>query len=113
VASGGFSDFTIDAVVRRAGVARMTVYYQFGSKVELLETLCDSLAILGGMEQLAAAFQRPEPLDALAEFIATFGRFWDSGFEIFDTLASTTRSFEEVAPLVHRIARAVLGPGDR
>jgi AcrR family transcriptional regulator len=172
VASNGFSGFSIDAVARQADVARMTVYYQFGSKIGLLEALCDSLASSGGMEQLASAFRQPEPLDALKEYITIFGRFWESdrlvtrrlrglaaldpdfeqvirarderrrhglrvivgrlvekygrpvpeafdetvnilytliAFEFFDTLASPTRSVEEVTPVVHRLARAALG----
>ncbi|HEX2032869.1 MAG TPA: TetR/AcrR family transcriptional regulator [Chloroflexota bacterium] len=78
VAGGGFSGFTIDAVARQAGVARMTVYYQFGSKRGLLEALFDSLAAGGGMRELARAFQCPDPRDGLADFIATFARFWGS-----------------------------------
>src|SRR5690349_20586386 len=78
MANDGFSGFSIDAVARQADVARMTVYHQFGSKIGLLEALCDSLAAQGGMEQLAGAFRRAEPLDALAEYIMVFGRFWDS-----------------------------------
>jgi AcrR family transcriptional regulator len=78
MAGGGPGGFSIDAVARQAGVARMTVYHQFGSKLGLLEGLFDDLAARGGMERLAAAFARPEPLEALAEFIATFGRFWAS-----------------------------------
>ena len=77
-ASGGFTGFTIDAVAAQAGVARMTVYYQFGSKAGLLEALFDDLAARGGMDQLPAAFSRADPLDALAEFIALFCRFWAS-----------------------------------
>ena len=76
--SSGFSGFSIDAVARQADVARMTVYHQFGSKIGLLEALSDSLAAHGGMEHLADAFRRPEPLDALDEYITVFGRFWDS-----------------------------------
>jgi AcrR family transcriptional regulator len=78
IASDGFSGFSIDAVARQADVARMTVYHQFGSKIGLLEALCDSLAIYGGMEQLASAFHRPEPLKALSEYIRVFGRFWQA-----------------------------------
>src|SRR5689334_17811451 len=70
--------FSVDAIARQAGVARMTVYYQFGSKVGLLEALCDDLASRGRIERLAIAFGHPEPLDALAEFIATFAHFWTS-----------------------------------
>jgi AcrR family transcriptional regulator len=76
--SSGFSGFSIDAVARQADVARMTVYHQFGSKIGLLEALSDSLAAHGGMEHLADAFRRPEPPDALDEYITVFGRFWDS-----------------------------------
>ncbi len=78
VASDGFSGFSIDAVARKADVARMTVYHQFGSKIGLLEALSDSLAAHGGMEHLADAFRRPEPLDALDEYITVFGRFWSA-----------------------------------
>ena len=78
IASDGFAGFSIDAVARQADVARMTVYHQFGSKIGLLEALCDSLASSGGMEQLAFAFRRPEPLDGLDEYIKVFGGFWQS-----------------------------------
>src|SRR5258708_19827657 len=56
----------------------MTVYHQFGSKIGLLEALSDSLAAHGGMELLADAFRRPEPLDALDEYITVFSRFWNA-----------------------------------
>src|SRR5947209_5962753 len=78
VAREGFSGFTIDAVARQAGVARMTVYYQFGSKLGLLEALFDDLAARGQMQQLAAAFQQPDALVSLEDYIAVFGRFWTS-----------------------------------
>ncbi len=172
ISSDSFSGFSIDAVARQADVARMTVYHQFGSKIGLLEALCDSLASYGGMEQLALAFRRPEPHEALDEYIMVFGRFWQSdrlvtrrlrglaaldpdfeqvirtrderrrkglrviigrfaekygrpapasldeavdilytliSFECFDTLAGPTRSMQEVAPVVQRLARAALG----
>lgn len=51
----GYARFSIEAVARQADVARMTVYHQFGSKIGLLEALCDSLAASGGMEHLATA----------------------------------------------------------
>ncbi len=95
----GFSGFSIDAVARQADVARMTVYHQFGSKVGLLEALCDSLAASGGMEQLASAFRRPQPLDALDEYITVFGRFWESDRPVtrrLRGLAALDADFEQV-----------------
>jgi len=70
--------FSVEEVARRAGVARMTVYYQFGSLGGLLEGLCDSLAVAGGMNHLAEAFQRPDPLEAIDHFVAVFTGFWES-----------------------------------
>lgn len=78
--------FSIDAVAKVADVARMTVYYQFGSKAGLLEALFDDLAAKGGMQSLATAFQKPDPLDGLDAFIGVFCRFWASDQVIFRRL---------------------------
>jgi AcrR family transcriptional regulator len=74
--SNTYTAFTVDAVAKRADVARATVYYQFGSKTGILEALCDALAEEGNIADLANAFTEPEPLRALARFIAVFGGFW-------------------------------------
>lgn len=76
-APGGVAGVTVEAVARHADVSRMTVYYQFGSKAGLLEALFDQLATTGGLPQsVAAAFGQPDPRDALAGYVAAFGRFW-------------------------------------
>src|SRR5438445_6425238 len=72
------SSFSIDAVARRADVARMTVYYQFGSKRGLLEALFDSLAARGGLRGLPSTFRQTDPRVALDGLIDVFGRFWSS-----------------------------------
>jgi|SRR5580704_7522835 AcrR family transcriptional regulator len=74
----GLAGFSVDAVAREAGVARMTVYYQFTSRLGLLDALFDDLAERGGMTALPAAFSTPDPLEALDALIAAFCRFWDS-----------------------------------
>jgi len=97
--SNGFSGFSMEAVARRAAVARMTVYHQFGSKIGLLEALCDSLAASGGMEQLATAFRQPEPLDALMEYITVFSHFWNADRLVLRRLrglAALDPDFEQV-----------------
>ena len=76
--SAGITSFSIDAVARQANVARMTVYYQFGSKVGLLEAICDTLAANGGITQLANVFQLADPHVMLAEYIRLFSKFWDT-----------------------------------
>lgn len=172
VSSRGIGAFSIEAVARRAGVARMTVYYQFGSKRGLLEALFDDIASRSLATELPAAFSRPEPLDALAGFIDAFVAFWSSerpvirrirsiaaldsglepalrarderrraglrvimqrlaenygkprpeelddvvdvlhtltGFETYDTLAGATRTSEDVAGWLRRLALTFLG----
>jgi AcrR family transcriptional regulator len=167
--------FSVDAVAKQAGVARATVYNQFGNKLGLLEALFDDLARRGGMFELGEAFRKEDPLDALNEFVAAFGRFWTTdriiirrlhamitldsemakaeaerlerrrkglraivgrlnekykfgtdlpldeiieiahaltGFETFDALAGTTRSPEEVVPIVQKLILEVMGLHD-
>jgi AcrR family transcriptional regulator len=80
--------FSVEEVARRAGVARMTIYYQFGSLSGLLEALCDSLAMAGGMAQLADAFRSPDALAALDRFIEVFTRFWESDRAVLRSLGA-------------------------
>jgi AcrR family transcriptional regulator len=63
-------------VAERAGVSRMTVYYQFGAKADLMEALFDDLARRGRMDQLGEAFRNPDPVEALMRFIEVFCGFW-------------------------------------
>jgi AcrR family transcriptional regulator len=67
---------SIDAVAARAGVARMTVYYQFGSKSGLLEALFDSLGGPHFRSELPAVMSESDPVVALARLIDVFCRFW-------------------------------------
>jgi AcrR family transcriptional regulator len=75
-ADGGVSGFTIDAVAEQAGVARMTVYYQFGSKGGLLEALLDDIARRGGIDNMAGAFSQTDPVLALHAFIGVLGHLF-------------------------------------
>src|SRR5256885_15833293 len=65
----GSAKFSVEAVARQAGVARMTVYYQFGSMRGLIDGICDSLAIAGGIDRFAAALRRAAPPAGFGEFI--------------------------------------------
>ena len=73
---GDSEPFSLDAVARRAGVARMTVYNRFGSKAGLLEALFDSIAKTGEFARMADVFRETDPIATLDAFVALFGRFW-------------------------------------
>ncbi|MBO1414237.1 TetR/AcrR family transcriptional regulator [Streptomyces sp. FH025] len=67
---------SLDAVAKRADVARATVYYQYGSKTRLLEAVCDALAAEGGMAHLADAFGHADPWTAVDRFVEVMAGFW-------------------------------------
>jgi AcrR family transcriptional regulator len=70
---------SIDAIAQQAGVARMTVYYQFKSRAGLIEALFDDHATRGGLTTaLPAAFTIADPLAALDAAIAAFCHLWGS-----------------------------------
>jgi AcrR family transcriptional regulator len=97
-APGGIAGVTVEAVARHADVARMTIYYQFGSKAGLLEALFDQLATTGQLPQgAAAAFRQADPLEALACYVAAFGRFWASERLVLRRLRSLAALDPELA----------------
>jgi len=111
MAGDGFAGFTIDAVARQASVARMTVYYQFGSKVGLLEALSDDLAARGQIQRLAEVFAQVEPLDVLDRYIATFAHFWGAdrlATRRLRALAALDSDFEQVVRARDERRRMVL-----
>ncbi|MRH90268.1 TetR family transcriptional regulator [Nocardia sp. SYP-A9097] len=66
----------MNSIARRADVSRATVYYQFGTKLGLLEALCDDLAERGRMQRLAEAFSQPDARVGLRIFVEVIAGFW-------------------------------------
>jgi AcrR family transcriptional regulator len=71
--SGGFS---LEAVARKAGVTRLTVYNQFGSRRALLEAVFDERAARGGLHRIAEAMATTDPHAGLLQVISIFCDFW-------------------------------------
>src|SRR5262245_3901167 len=92
--------FSIDAVARRAGVARMTIYNQFESKAGLLEALFDSLAVRGPLGQMVDIFQERDPLVALDAYVAMFGRFWTASRLAHGRLRAAALHDDELAAAI-------------
>ena len=92
--------FSIDAVARRAGVARMTVYNQFESKAGLLEALFDSLAQHGALAGMAEIFKVPDTLEALDQYVAIFGRFWTTNRRAHRRLRAAALHDDELAAAI-------------
>jgi AcrR family transcriptional regulator len=69
-------DFSLEAVAREAGITRLTVYNQFGSRRALLESAFDSLATQGGLYRMREAMTDPDPRAGLDQLVAIFCDFW-------------------------------------
>jgi AcrR family transcriptional regulator len=95
-----YTAFTVDAVAKRADVARATVYYQFGSKTGLLEALCDALAERGGMAELARVFTASDPDEALRLLVDAFARFWGSDRLVMRRLRALAALDPDVATVI-------------
>lgn len=74
--AGELKGFSLQAVARRAGVSRLTVYNQFGSRRGLLEAVFDETARAGGLFGLAEVFAMADTHAALARTVEVFCRFW-------------------------------------
>ena len=98
--------FSIDAVARRAKVARMTVYNQFESKGGLLEDLFDSIAERGAFGQMGDVFGIADPDDALDAFVGLFGKFWGSS-------RRAHRKLRAAALLDEELDRAMIARNER
>ncbi|MBW8881081.1 MAG: TetR/AcrR family transcriptional regulator [Asticcacaulis sp.] len=74
----GSSLVSMDAVAKAAGVTRLTVYKQFGSRRGLLEAVFDENARRGGIYRMAEAMQNPDGRAALKQAIDIMCEFWGS-----------------------------------
>ncbi len=97
-ADAGVREFTMEAVARQAGVSRVTVYYQFGSRRELLDASFDELAERGGIaDGLSSAFRQVEAGAVLDGVVDAFMTLWaaePSAMRRFRSLAAVDPSLE-------------------
>jgi AcrR family transcriptional regulator len=73
----GLQSLSLEAVAREAGVSRLTVYNQFGSRRGLLEAVFDDRARWGGLHRIAEAMAKRDSRAALARVVEIFCAFWD------------------------------------
>jgi AcrR family transcriptional regulator len=82
--------FSIDALARHAGVARITVYDHFGTREALLDAVFDQLAESGGLLNLPEAFLEPDPARALEHFVDIFCGFYATHRDLLRRLNALT-----------------------
>jgi len=75
---GGLGGFSLDSVAKAAGVTRLTVYNQFGSRRGLLEAVFDDIAARGRLATIPEALSLADPRQSLDAIIERFCAFWSS-----------------------------------
>ncbi len=75
---GVFHESTVEQVAERAEVSRATLYQHFGSRLELVDAICDTMAGNPALLRIREVVELPDPEEALAETIAGSARFWSS-----------------------------------
>jgi AcrR family transcriptional regulator len=72
----GLQSLSLESVAAQAGVTRLTVYNQFGSRRGLLEAVFDDVAFRGGLYRIPEAMADRDPRAALRRLVAIFCDFW-------------------------------------
>lgn len=80
--------FSLEAVARRAGVTRMTVYNQFGSKGGLLGELFDLLMERDAFSQMPTVFQQKDAGAAFDAFVGILGHFYTDNRSLMTRMAA-------------------------
>jgi AcrR family transcriptional regulator len=98
---------SMEAVAKAAGVTRLTVYNQFGSRSALLEAVFDELARRGDLARIPEAMALPDPLMALMRLIEIFCDFWGSDAAVgrLNRVASTDEEFASALAARHERRR--------
>lgn len=92
----------VDEVARRARVSRATVYYQFGSKVGLIEAVIDDVERVAGLARIRAAAELPDSLDALRETMLRGVRYWARERALARRLIGLATIAPDVRRILHR-----------
>jgi AcrR family transcriptional regulator len=99
IEAGRIGDLTMAAVGKAAGVSRQTVYVQFGTRAGLLvEMVRERDATNPRKEQLTAALEEPDPVEALAALARVLAAWWEDIHPIAQALFA--------AALIDNAARA-------
>ncbi|WNL46475.1 TetR/AcrR family transcriptional regulator [Dyella sp. BiH032] len=104
------AQFSLDAVAKAAGVTRLTVYNQFGSRRGLFEAVLDELAQRGRLLRLPAALEAKDPAAALDALIEIFCDFWagDSALGRLHDAIALDAEFGEVLQARSELRRQAL-----
>jgi AcrR family transcriptional regulator len=95
-----WEQFTVEAVARRAGVSRVTVYNQVGSKRGLLEAVLTDLTEQARMDQLLSDTRHLTAAEACTEIVGRTCRFWHAERTVLRPVFGLAGIDQEVAAVL-------------
>lgn len=95
LADGAFHTASVEDIAERAGVARATVYQQFGSRLGLVDAMCEEF-------DANPALLRIRDVATLDEFVALCVAFWSSEEPVLAQLYGVAAVDPAAADLVTR-----------
>jgi AcrR family transcriptional regulator len=78
LAEGTFHTSAVEHVADRAGISRATLYQHFGSRLELVDAICETFDENPALLDLRQIVELPDAAAALDKTIANSIRFWSS-----------------------------------
>src|SRR5215218_3740883 len=76
LAAGRFHETTVEEIAARAGVARSTLHLHFGSRMGLVDAICELLGGAGEYAEIKSSLELSDPADALRSVLSPAVRFW-------------------------------------
>jgi AcrR family transcriptional regulator len=102
---GAFHEATVEEVAERAGVARATLYQHFGSRLGLVDAICETVGQTDELRAVKAAAELEDPAEAVRGVIANSVRFWAAYERRLEPLYRVAAVDEAAARLVGRQQR--------
>src|SRR5690349_3854120 len=99
---GSFHEATVEEVAMRAGVSRATLYQHFGSRVGLVDAMCETFDANPALIAIREATGDPDPLRALHTSITHTVRFWASEEPVLSQLYGAAAVDPAAKELVER-----------
>jgi len=95
-------------IAAHAGVSRATLYRHFGSVTDLLDGVAGDLLARARYDQLLAALELPDPVDALRQVIAAGTGIWALDPVLIRNLSGLARAQPEALPVIAQLERGRL-----
>jgi AcrR family transcriptional regulator len=102
---GRFHEATVEEVADRAGVARATLYQHFGSRLGLVDAICETIAASPELGAARSAADLDDPVAGLAELVGNSARFWAAHERLLAPLYGVAAVDPAAARLVERQRR--------